>query len=301
MKGYRQLEIAGLALTIAGVLVGCTMDNSPASTHVSGLIKITPSAQPTNDPYMTNTKVTNTSDLSNSTTSGLMLEKDAEIKMQTKADLFNDGQKETIALVNLPLIQGQDYSGYLGIWDEKGILLQKLPVNGYNILFPVKIYTNDLTQDRNPDIVLETDEHANGGNGVHHTYVYIQTEHHFVETPLPESPVTTFFASYQKKEQNFIIQSEEDPSRYWFAKINADQMQFINEDLLNEKQVVQMDPVSAIEVGNDFLTTKRWLWFGNLQLNNLGFLVTNYQYRDGRWQAFGYSIESSGSVQVSPS
>ncbi|MDA8443347.1 MAG: hypothetical protein M0Z55_13390 [Peptococcaceae bacterium] len=304
MKLYGQLATVGAALTIMVVLTGCAINYSATANkstlqNNSGSIDVTQSVQHPNDAHTTNTTTTNIPTTSHTASNNFMLEQAAKIKLQIKADLFNDGQQETIAIVNLPLTAGQDYSGYLGIWNAKGHLLQKLPLHGYDIMFPVKIYTNDLTQDGKPDLVLETDEHANGGNGAHHVYVYIQKDHYFAETPLSNSPAATFFATYQKNSQTFLIQSQEDLSRSWSAKLNADQMQNLNKNLLQGKQGVQIDPVSILQVANDSIITKRWLWFGNLQLNNLGFLVTHYQYRDGKWLVVQFSIESSGSAQVS--
>lgn len=294
MKRHKQFATAGVALTIVGTLAGCATDNRSALTNYSVSANIEQSVQQSND-----TTTANTSNTSHPVNNNLMIEKDAKIKLLTKADLFNDGQSETIALVNLPLVNGQDYSGYLGIWDAKGHLLQKFPLHGYNIMFPIRIYMKDLTQDGNPDILLETDEHSNGGNGVHHVYIYIQRDHHFVETPLPDSPVTALIAKYQNTKQSFLIQSQKDPSRSWSVKLNVDLMKYLDRKLLSGKQVVQIDPVSSTQVTSGSIATKRWLWFGNLQLNNLGFLVTHYQYSDGKWKVVQYDVESSGSAQVS--
>jgi len=94
--------------------------------------------------------------------------------MRKKAELIGSMKGSTIALVNTPRKSNQDYSGYLGIWTPEGKRIQKFTLEGYHIMSPVQIYVQDITGDGHPDIVLETDQHANGGLGAHVLNIYVE-------------------------------------------------------------------------------------------------------------------------------
>lgn len=276
------------------VLTGCGSSTIQKTSGTKQAIQLTKSADDNNQQNSTSLNISSNSNRG----SNLGIEKGAVIKTQKKEDLFGNRQIETIALVNLPLVKGQDYSGYLGIWDAQGKLLQKFTLHGYNIMFPIKIYTNDLNNDGKLDIILETDEHANGGNGIHDIYVFIQKDKIFSEKPLPQTPVASFVATYQLKNKSFLIQSQKNKSRTWSTKLSPDIMKNLNNNLLKGKHDVNIDPISEINVNDGYITTKRLLWFGKLQLNSLGFLVTQYKYENGKWIVTQYNIQSNGTSNV---
>ncbi|MNI05040.1 hypothetical protein D3C73_579840 [compost metagenome] len=51
---------------------------------------------------------------------------------------------------------------------------------------PIQIHVLDLSGDGNPDIVLETDERANGGLGVIVAHIYVENNGQYAEVPLSE-------------------------------------------------------------------------------------------------------------------
>ncbi|MNI05037.1 hypothetical protein D3C73_579810 [compost metagenome] len=55
---------------------------------------------------------------------GLTIEEGAQISISKKADLLGSSGT-TIGLIHLPLMPNHDYTGYLGIWDTNGKLIQK--------------------------------------------------------------------------------------------------------------------------------------------------------------------------------
>jgi hypothetical protein len=213
----------------------------------------------------------------------------AQIKISKQADLFHTGEEYTVALVNLPEVSPGDYKGYLGIWDNKGERIKQFSVNGYNSMFPVQLLTQDLTKDGNPDILLETDEHANGGNGVHVAYVYVQQGTDYVEAPLPETDKINLTVSYNTQTKDFQVQSNE--NKTWKVKVDPSILESIDPNTVKQLPV-NIDPISEVNTENNTLTTKRYLWFGNLQLNTLGFLQTSYVYKNGKWDAQTYEVVS---------
>jgi hypothetical protein len=219
------------------------------------------------------------------------LEEGAEIKMSKKADLFGSGKETTIALINLPPIPQQDYTGFLGIWNSKGKLIQRFDVKGYDILNPVQIHVLDITGDNNPDIILETDEHANGGLGVHVIHIYVQVKGQYIEAPVPNGKNTSYTITYDQSSHDFTMISDQD-NRKWSVKWTTDQMKELDSILLSQSNSVNVDPISSIDLQNNILKTKRLIWFGNLQLNSLAILVTSYHYDEIKWVMQSYNLES---------
>jgi hypothetical protein len=222
---------------------------------------------------------------------GLTIEEGAQIKISKQADLFDSMNGATIALINLPLIPNQDYTGYLGIWDSNGKLIQKFVVEGYNIINPVQIHVLDITGDRNPDIVLETDEHANGGLGVHVLHVYVEDKGLFAETPLSGGMNSSYTVTFRASSNDFIMVSTQD-NRKWTIQLAADQLKELDLNLLNQSNPVNVDPISSIDLQNNTIKTKRLIWFGNLQLNSLAILETSYHFEENKWAMQSYSLEN---------
>jgi hypothetical protein len=250
-------------------------------SHHEGMTKKSSSDGAVNHPLYT----------SNFTYSTIALEPGAEMKISKQSDLFHTGEVYTIGLVNLPQAEG-DYKGYLGIWNGKGNLVKKFDVNGYNSMFPVQLSIQDFTNDGNPDILLETDEHANGGNGVHDAYVYVQQGMSYVEVPLPDSTEEhlTLTASHNLQTKEFLIHSNHNDT--WTVKVDPTILESINPTFLKQPFPVKVDPISQVNTDNHTLTTKRYLWFGNVQLNSLGFLHTSYVFINGKWEVKSYNIAS---------
>jgi hypothetical protein len=218
------------------------------------------------------------------------LEKNAEIKLSLKADLFGSGNEATIALINVPLVPEQDYSGYVGIWDNKNKLIQKIEVKGYDIQFPVQIKVLDITGDKESDIILETDVHANGGLGAHALHVYVQEKGHFVETALPFWLNNNFSVTLNNLSNVFTINSVE--NRNWTAQWTEEQLKNLDSNIPIQQSPVNIDPISSIDLQNNILTTKSLIWFGNLQLNSLAIIVTSYHWVEGSWAVKSYNLES---------
>jgi hypothetical protein len=225
------------------------------------------------------------------------LEEGAEIKMSKKADLFGSGNEATIALINLPLLTQQDNTGYLGIWDKKGKLLQKFDVKGYDILHPVQIQVSDITGDNNPDIILETDAYANGGLGVHVLHVYVQEKGQYIEAPVPYGMNTSFTVTYDQSSNDFTMISDQD-NRKWTVRWTADQLKELDSILLSQSNAVNIDSISSIDLQNNILKTKRLIWFGNVQLNSLAILVTSFHFEEGKWDMQSYSMESVDKMSI---
>jgi hypothetical protein len=221
---------------------------------------------------------------------GLTIEEGAQLKMSKHADLFGSKEEATIALINLPLIPQHDYTGYLGIWDSNGKLIQKFVVEGYNINNPVQIHVQDITGDGNPDIVLETDEGANGGFGVHVLHVYVKDKGQYMEAPLSKEMNSGFTVTFRSSSNDFIMISMQD-NRRWAVQFNADHLKQLDSKLLNQSNTVNVDPISSIDLLNNTLKTKRLIWFGNLQLNSLAQLVTSYHFEENKWVMQSYSLE----------
>jgi hypothetical protein len=224
------------------------------------------------------------------------LEKNAEIKLSQKADLFGSGNEATIALINLPSIPEQDYRGYVGIWDNKNKLIQKIEVKGYDIQFPVQIKALDITGDKKSDIILETDVHANGGLGAHALHVYVQEKGHFVETTVPFWLNTSFSVTLNNFSNVFTINSVE--NRNWTAQWTAEQLKNLDSNTPIQQSPVNIDPISSINLQNNILTTKSLIWFGNLQLNSLAILVTSYHWVEGTWAVKSYNLESVDKMSI---
>jgi hypothetical protein len=222
---------------------------------------------------------------------GLSIEKGAQIKMSTNADLFGSNKEATIALINLPLVPQQDYAGYLGVWDSNGKLIQRFDVNGYNITKPVQIHVQDITGDRNPDIVLETDEGANGGFGVHVLHIYVEDKGRYIETPLSEGDHSSYTVTFRSTSNDFIMVSTQD-NRRWTVQLAKDLMETLDSSLINQSNPVNVDPISSIDLQDNSLITKRLIWFGNLQLNSLALLVTSYHFEGHKWIMQSYSLEN---------
>jgi len=222
---------------------------------------------------------------------GLTIEKGAEIKIIKQTDLLGSMKGATIALINLPLIPNQDYTGYLGIWDSNGKLIQKFDVNSYNIMFPVQLQVLDITGDGKPDIMLETDEHANGGLGVHVLHVYVEDNGQYTEAPLPEEMSLNFTVTFRSSSNDFIMVSSQD-TRSWSVQLATDELEFLDSNLLNHTNDVNIDRVSSIDLQSNTLKTRRLIWFGNLQLNSLAILVTSYQFEENKWAIQSYSLEN---------
>jgi hypothetical protein len=234
---------------------------------------------------------------------GISIEEGAEIKMTQKADLFGNGNEATIALVNLPATPNQAYTGYLGIWDTERKLTQKFEVQGYDILHPVQIKVLDITGDNNPDIILETDAYANGGDGAHVLHIYVQDKGEYIETTLPVRTNTGYMVTLQPANHDFTINSVEDKRKWsvqWSAQMitGQDQLHALDANFLNSSIPVNVDPISSIDLKNNILTTKSLLWFGNLQLNSLAHLATSYHFEAGKWVMQSYSLESIDKMTI---
>jgi hypothetical protein len=222
---------------------------------------------------------------------GLTIEEGAQIKISKKADLFGSMKGATIALINLPPIPKQDYTGYLGIWDSDGKLIQKFVVKGYNIMYPVQIHVQDITGDGIPDIVLETDEHANGGLGVHVLHIYVEDKGQYAEALLSEGMNSSYTVTFRSYSKDFIMVSTQD-NRKWTVQLATNQLKELDSNLLNQSNPVNVDPISSIDLQNNTLKTKRLIWFGNLQLNSLAILVTSYHFEENKWAMQSYSLEN---------
>ncbi|WP_256761647.1 VCBS repeat-containing protein [Cohnella sp. WQ 127256] len=222
---------------------------------------------------------------------GITIEQEAEIKISKKAALLGSAGEATIALINLPLIPEQDYTGYLGIWDANGKLLQKFVVEGYNIMNPVQIHVEDITGDGHPDIVLETDEHANGGLGVHVLHLYVKDNDQYVEAPLPDEVNSNYIVAFRSASNDFRMTSVQD-KRQWTIQLTTDHLKQLAPNLLTQTSPVNVDPISSIAIQNNILTTKRLIWFGNLQLNSLAILETSYRFEENKWTIQSYSLEN---------
>ncbi|WP_438350608.1 hypothetical protein ACP8HI_08175 [Paenibacillus sp. FA6] len=222
---------------------------------------------------------------------GLTIEEGAQIKIRKNADLFGSMKEATIALINLPLIPEQDYAGYVGIWDSNGKLVQKFVVKGYHIMNPVQIHVQDITGDGNSDIVVETDEHVNGGLGVHALHVYVENKGQYTEAPLSEEINSDYTVTFRSSSKDFIVISTQD-NRRWTVQLGAEQLKHLNSNVLNQSNPVNVDPISSIDVHNNTLTTKRLIWFGDLQLNSLAVLESNYYFEENKWEMQSYSLEN---------
>jgi hypothetical protein len=223
---------------------------------------------------------------------GLNVEEGAQIKLSKRADLFGSALDATIALVVLPLQPQQDYKGYLGVWDSSGELVQKFVVNGYNILFPLEINVLDITADGIPDIILETDERANGGLGVEVLHIYVSDNGSYIEASLPDTVDKGYTATYRPSSNDFMMSSNAD-NRRWAVHFNDELLRLLDTKLLNQPvAAVNVDPVSSIDLQNNILTTKRLMWFGNLQLNSLAVVATSYSFEANNWVIKNYHLES---------
>jgi hypothetical protein len=219
----------------------------------------------------------------------------AEIKMSSQADLFHTGEEYTVALVNLPEVSPGDYKGYVGIFDNKGELSKKFPVEGYDITSPVQLLVQDLTKDGKPDILLETDEHANGGNGIHHLYLFVQQGTEYEEAPLPQDESFNLTVSYNTQTKDFLGQSNQNQT--WTVKVDPSILESMDPTTVKQLPVF-IDPVSEVKTDNNTLTIKRYVWFGNLQINTLGFLKTSYDFKNGKWEAQTYDLVSGNMATV---
>ncbi|MEW9698872.1 hypothetical protein [Paenibacillus sp. SI8] len=220
--------------------------------------------------------------------------------MSTKADLTGTGKESTISLVVLPQKPNQDYEGYVRIGDEHQKISQVFTVKGYNILNPVQIHVVDVTNDGKPDIILETDELANGGLGAHDLHMYIQEQNgRFIEQFIPDDGDTEsrFSAAYRPSTREFTVSNMED-NRTWRIQISekfAGQLEADRLDEMSENRV-HVDPISSIDLMNNKLATKRYVWFGRLQLNGLAVLETEYVCTNGNWRMKQYHLQSVESM-----
>lgn len=222
---------------------------------------------------------------------GLMIEEGAQIQISKKADLLEPMNEATIALVVLPLEPERDYEGYLGIWDAEGQAIQKFALEGYHMMNPVQIYVQDVTGDGNPDIVLETDEGANGGFGAHAVQLYVKQRDRYVSAPLTEEVNASFAVLFRPSGNDFIVTSEQD-HREWTVTMNAEQLKELDSALLSETNIANVDSISSIDIGDNGLTTRRLVWFGHLQLNSLAVLATRYTFENNMWAVQEYQLES---------
>lgn len=220
---------------------------------------------------------------------GLTIEEGAQIEKSTKADLFDSMEEATIALIHLPLVPQQDNTGYLGLWDSNGKLIQKFDVNEYHLINPIEIHVQDITGDGNTDIVLETDGGANGGFGAHDLHVYVNDKGQYVETPLSEGMNSSFTVTFHSSSQDFIMISNQD-NRSWTIQLNAEHLKQLDSELLNQPNPVNVDPISSIDLQGNTLKTRRLMWFGNLQLNSLALLETSYRYEEKKWVIQSYNL-----------
>jgi hypothetical protein len=158
---------------------------------------------------------------------------------------------------------------------------------------PVQIVVKDITGDGHPDIVLETDQHANGGLGSHALHIYVQGEEKYTEEPLPltEEVNDNYSVTFHSASNEFMMVSTKD-SRRWKIELATDTLKELNSNLLNMTNLVNIDPISSVDVHDNMLTTKRLMWFGNVHLNSLAVLVTTYQFEDHKWVIQNYDLEA---------
>lgn len=220
---------------------------------------------------------------------GLTIEEGAEILISKKADLLDSMKGSTIALIHSPLTPEQGNTEYLGIWDAKGKRIQKFIVEGY-MMNPVDIHVTDVTGDGNSDIILETDENANGGLGAHALHIYVEDKGQYKEAPLPEEINTNYTVTFRPSSNDFNMISTGD-KRSWTVQMAEDQLKELDATLLKQSNAVNVDPISSIDVQDHILITKRLIWFGNLQLNSLAILATSYHFEDNKWNMKSYSLE----------
>ncbi|WP_169810179.1 hypothetical protein [Paenibacillus antarcticus] len=81
-------------------------------------------------------------------------------------------------------------------------------------------------------------------------------------------------------------------SRRWKIELATDTLKELNSNLLNKTNLVNIDPISSVDVHDNMLTTKRLMWFGNVHLNSLAVLVTTYQFEVHKWVIQDYDLEA---------
>ncbi|MCL6457058.1 MAG: hypothetical protein K6T85_03540 [Gorillibacterium sp.] len=294
MRGFRILVCALGFLLIGGCTQSSTQSLSPGVG--SSLMSLVPSTVPSNQTAVETPEGSISIPLNND--QGLTIEAGALTKMTEKGKLFGSEQESIIALINLPLVAGEGYTGYLGIWDLSGNLIQKLEVKGYNIIDPEQIHVEDITGDGIADIVLETNEGANGGLGVHALNVYVGDKDKYTEVILAGGENIAFKTTYVPERGEFSIVSVQD-NRSWMVKLpKGERMDFMDVRLFTGTHALTIDPIGAVAWGENTLTTKRLVWFGNLQLNSLAVLATSYHYQDGKMLVQSYHLESDGSSVI---
>lgn len=221
------------------------------------------------------------------------MEQGAEVAKRTQAALYGKQADMTLALIGLPIqTEGEESSGYIGIWEKAGKLVEKHTVEGYSLRHPVQLLAEDVTGDGIADILLETDEQANGGMGAHRLQVWGGESGQYREVELQDPLAVALQAEFQPATGSYHLTSAAD-GRSWLAQVPAEQLAAQEAELVTGRHGVNIDPLFSATVEDGTLVTRRWLWVGRLQLNGLGVLVTEYRYRDGALVASDYRLEAA--------
>jgi hypothetical protein len=222
----------------------------------------------------------------------LDIEQGAQVAKTVQTALYGNQQEMTLALIRLPLKEDDEGSGYVGIWDKAGKLVEKHVVEGYSLQHPVQLLAEDVTGDGIADILLETDEQANGGMGAHRLQVWVGESGQYRELELQDPVAVALQAQFQPATGSFQLTSAAD-GRSWTAQVPAEQLAAQEAELETGSHGVNIDPLFEAAVEDGTLVTRRWLWVGRLQLNGVGVLVTEYRYRDGALVVSDYQLEAA--------
>ena len=224
---------------------------------------------------------------------GLQLEKGAMVKLQRQFDLYEDGKPETVAVVGtVPLPNQIDMfqEGYLGVFNDRGQVEQRIALAGEMVNGPVQLIAKDVNQDGRLDLVLDSDMHGNGGRGVHQMNVFVQgTNHSFTALPQQDPDWSAELkTSYEAATKTWKIHSNLDNRDFTAQYIG--QVPYDPTATGQDFSSPAVDPYYELNADGDVLETKHWLWTG-AHVNGIAILSAKHEVKDGKLVVTSYQLD----------
>ena len=225
---------------------------------------------------------------------GLKLKQGEKAKMTRQFDLDGDGRLETVAVVGsvpAPDSTGMFQSGYLGVFNGQGQLVQHVPLKGDAVNWPVLLAAKDVNRDGRLDLVLDSDLRGNGGRGVHQMNVFVQGANRSYAA-LPQQGLdwsNALKTTYDAATKTWSIHSNIGNRKF--------KAQYVGKEPYDPNAMgksydrPEVDPHYELNADWNVLETKHWLWTG-AHVNGIAILSEKHEVKDGKLVVTSYRLDT---------